>query len=95
MDMNSVQCNSVHSETTPSTSSSHSFCVTAGTRPIDQTVSLQGDMRRVVEVDGNGNKVVKWIGAQSFVKDMMPPSRRVLGFRTPHGYMNTSGRYIR
>jgi hypothetical protein len=52
-------------------------------------------MRRVVEIDANGSKIVKWIGAQSFVKDMMPQSRRVVGFRTPQGFMNTSGRYIR
>jgi hypothetical protein len=54
-----------------------------------------GEMRKVVEVDGNGNKIVKWIGQQSFVRDMMPPSRRVLGFRTPQGFMNTAGRFLR
>ena len=54
-----------------------------------------GEMRRVVEVDANGNKIIKWIGQQSFVRDMMIPGRRVLGFRTPQGFMNTSGRYVR
>ena len=54
-----------------------------------------GRMRRVEEVDQNGHKMVKWIGQQSFVRDMMIPGRRVLGFRTDQGFMNTSGRYIR
>jgi hypothetical protein len=54
-----------------------------------------GQMRRVEETDTNGSKMVKWIGQQCFVRDMMPPSRLVLGFRTPQGFLNTSGRYIR
>ena len=54
-----------------------------------------GEMRRVEEIDSNGSKMVKWIGQECFVRDMMPPSRRVLGFRTPQGFLNTSGRYIR
>jgi hypothetical protein len=54
----------------------------------------RGEMRRVEETDSNGSKMVKWIGQQCFVRDLMPPSRRVLGFRTPQGFMNTSGRYL-
>jgi hypothetical protein len=54
-----------------------------------------GEMRRVEEVDQNGLKTVKWIGQQSFVRDFAAPIRYVLGFRTPEGFMNTSGRYIR
>jgi hypothetical protein len=54
-----------------------------------------GQMRRVEAVDGNGYKEVRWIGQECFVRDMMVPGRRVLGFRTPEGFLNTSGRYIR
>lgn len=54
-----------------------------------------GQMRRVEEIDGNGNKIVKFIGRQSFVRDLMIPGRRVLGFRTDQGFMNTSGRFLR
>jgi hypothetical protein len=54
-----------------------------------------GQMRRVEETDSNGHKEVKWIGQQCFVRDMMPPSRLVLGFRTPQGFLNTSGRFLR
>ena len=44
------------------------------------TVPL-GQMRRVVEVDGNtGMKIVKWIGRESFVKDMTRAGRRVVSF---------------
>jgi hypothetical protein len=54
-----------------------------------------GELRRVEEVDANGNKSIKFIGQQCFVRDLVPPVRRVLGFRTPQGFMNTSGRYLR
>jgi hypothetical protein len=54
-----------------------------------------GEMRRVEETDTNGTKMVKWIGQECFVRDLMPPSRLVLGFRTPEGFLNTSGRYVR
>jgi hypothetical protein len=54
-----------------------------------------GQTRRVEEVDTNGHKSVRYIGQECFVKDMTPPVRRVVGFYTPHGVYNTSGRYIR
>ena len=59
------------------------------------TVPL-GQMRRVVEVDGNtGMKIVKWIGRESFVKDMTRPGRRVASFLTPYGHVDASGRALR
>jgi hypothetical protein len=54
-----------------------------------------GQMRRVEEVDQNGLKMVKWVGQQSFIEDFKSATRRVLGFWTPHGFMNTSGRFLR
>jgi hypothetical protein len=54
-----------------------------------------GEMRRIEEIDANGHKMLKWIGQQCFVRDLMIPGRRVLGFRTDQGFMNTSGRYLR
>ena len=35
-----------------------------------------GEMRRVEEVDGNGQKIVKWIGQRSLVHDFTIPGRR-------------------
>ena len=67
-------------------------CKAAATRPDSVP---PGEMRRVEEVDANGNKTVKFYGKECFVRDMMPPSRLVLGFRTPQGFMNTNGRYMR
>jgi len=54
-----------------------------------------GEMRRVVEVDSNGMKIVKWIGQESFVKDMGRPGRRVTSFRTSQGFVDGSGRPLR
>jgi hypothetical protein len=54
-----------------------------------------GEMRCVEKIDTNGLKIKEWIGQISFVRDMMPASRRVLGFRTPQGFMNTAGRFLR
>ena len=41
-----------------------------------------GEMRKVVEVDGNGMKIIKWIGQHSFVKDLGQPGR-LARIRTP------------
>jgi hypothetical protein len=34
-----------------------------------------GDMRKVVEIDGNGLKIVRWIGQRSFTDQFMQPGR--------------------
>jgi hypothetical protein len=39
------------------------------------------ELRRVEEVDGNGMKIVKWIGQRSFVHDFTREGRRVVSFR--------------
>jgi hypothetical protein len=71
----------------------YSACKDAASRADSVPV---GQMRRVEEVDANtGRKIVNWIGQQSFVRDFAAPVRYVVGFRTPQGFMNTSGRYIR
>jgi hypothetical protein len=54
-----------------------------------------GEMRRVEKIDGNGLKIVEWIGQRSFIEDFKQIPRRVLGFRTDQGFMNTSGRFLR
>ena len=51
-----------------------------------------GEFRRVVEIDQNGAKMVKWIGQQSFVREMGRPGRRVVSFM--HRYDST-GRAFR
>jgi hypothetical protein len=48
----------------------------------------RGELRRVVKVDGNGSKMVEWVGQESFVKQMGRPGRKVVSFM--HRY-NTSG----
>jgi hypothetical protein len=52
----------------------------------------QGQLRRFEDVDGNGLKVVSWVGRQSFVHDFTRPGRRVTSFRTSTGYVDARGR---
>ena len=54
-----------------------------------------GELRRVVETDGNGATMIKWIGQQSFVREMGRPGRRVLSFLTSAGFVDASGRALR
>jgi hypothetical protein len=54
-----------------------------------------GEYRKVVEIASDGMKMVKWIGQQSFVKDMGRPGRRVVSFQTPNGRVNASGIPVR
>jgi hypothetical protein len=54
-----------------------------------------GEFRKVVEIASDGMKIVKWIGQQSFVKDMGRSGRRVVSFLTPHGRVNASGIPVR
>jgi hypothetical protein len=61
----------------------------------DPTSVPPGEFRRVTELDGNGNRIVKFIGPQSFVKDMGRPGRRVVSFQTPNGRVNASGIPVR
>src|SRR5262245_57429881 len=55
-----------------------SACVTEANNP--QHVPL-GELRKVEELDEFGKlKTIKWIGQESFVKQMMRPGRRVKSF---------------
>jgi len=55
-----------------------------------------GQLRKVEELDEYGKlKTIKWIGQESFVKQMMRPGRRVVSFLTNHGYVDASGRGLR
>jgi hypothetical protein len=58
------------------------------------TVPL-GEIREVVMTDASGLKIRNFIGQESFVKQMMRPGRRVVSFRTDHGYVDASGRGLR
>ena len=55
----------------------------------------RGEIREIVRVDQNGLKVRHFIGQESFVRGMMRPGRRVVSFRTDHGYVDASGRGLR
>jgi hypothetical protein len=61
----------------------------------DATYVPPGQFRKVTEIAADGMKVVKWIGQQSFVKDMGRPGRRVVSFQTPNGRVNASGIPVR
>ena len=54
-----------------------------------------GDFRIVPEVDSNGMKMNRFVGPESFVKQMGRPGRRVVSFNTSNGPMDASGRFLR
>jgi hypothetical protein len=54
-----------------------------------------GQFRKVTEIASDGMKIVKWVGQESFVKDMGRPGRRVVSFQTPNGRVNASGIPVR
>src|SRR5215831_12232706 len=50
-----------------------------------------GELRKIEEYDEYGKvKTIRFIGQESFVKQMGRPGRRVVGFRTYDGFVNTS-----
>jgi len=56
----------------------------------------EGELRKVEELDDYGKlKTIKWIGQESFVRQMMRPGRRVVSFRTNNGFVDASGRGLR
>jgi hypothetical protein len=56
----------------------------------------KGEIREVHKIHPqSGHKMNVFIGQESFVKQMGRPGRRVVGFKTDQGYMNTSGRFLR
>jgi hypothetical protein len=55
-----------------------------------------GELRKIEEYDEYGKvKTIKFIGQESFVRQMMRPGRRVVSFRTSNGYVDASGRGLR
>jgi hypothetical protein len=71
----------------------HAACKQAGTR---NDSAPPGEMRMVTKVDPqNGRKFNEFLGTRSFIHDMKPLARRVVGFRLPDGLWNTAGRYVR
>src|SRR5262245_24707011 len=55
----------------------------------------RGEIREVVKIDANGQRVRHFIGQDHFTKFMMRPGRRVVSFRTDQGYVDASGRGLR
>ena len=51
----------------------------------NDSVPYDAPLRQVTEIDGNGMKIVKFIGQRSFVEDFKSPVRYVTSFTTPHG----------
>jgi hypothetical protein len=68
-------------------------CVVEANNPIHVPA---GELKKVERLDQYGQvKTIDWIGQDSFVKAMMRPGRRVVSFRTDHGYVDASGRGLR
>jgi hypothetical protein len=61
----------------------------------NDSVPYDAPLRRVEKIDGNGNKLVEWIGQRSFIHDFARPGRRVTSFLTPHGRVNAGGQPVR
>jgi hypothetical protein len=61
----------------------------------DASTVLPGQFREVVERDRNGHRMTRFIGPQSFVREMGRPGRRVVSFLTPFGRVNSSGMPVR
>ena len=56
----------------------------------------KGEIRELHKIHPqSGHKMNIFIGQESFVKQMGRPGRRVVGFKTDQGYMNTNGRFLR
>jgi hypothetical protein len=55
-----------------------------------------GELRKIEEMDEYGKlKVIRFVGQESFVKQMMRPGRRVVSFTTDRGRFDASGRPLR
>jgi hypothetical protein len=65
----------------------------AGERPDS---APPGQLREVEKINPqNGQRFVEFIGSRSFIHDLKAPFRYVLGFRTPQGFLNTTGQFRR
>jgi hypothetical protein len=51
--------------------------------------------RAIHERGPNGEYTIRYLGERSFVHDFKAPVRRVLGFRTEHGFVDTTGAMLR
>ena len=56
----------------------------------------RGEFRKIEELDETGAlRMIRFVGQESFVKQMMRPGRRVLSFTTDRGRFDASGRALR
>ena len=51
----------------------------------NDSVPYTSPLRQVTEIDGNGMKIVKFVGQRHFVNDFKSPVRYVTSFTTDHG----------
>jgi hypothetical protein len=55
-----------------------------------------GELKKIEELDETGAlRMIRFVGQESFVKQMMRPGRRVLSFTTDRGRFDASGRALR
>jgi hypothetical protein len=55
-----------------------------------------GELKKIQELDDTGAlRMIRFVGQESFVKQMMRPGRRVLSFTTDRGRFDASGRALR
>ena len=69
---------------------------TAKVEAFNPNTVTPGEFREITKVNpANGYKEHLFIVPRSFVFYMMRPGRRVISFRTDHGYVDASGRGLR
>ena len=55
-----------------------------------------GELKKIEELDETGAlRMIRFVGQESFVKQMMRPGRRVISFTTDRGRFDASGRALR
>jgi hypothetical protein len=68
--------------------------VTAASKRND-SVPATDPPREIHERNENGQHVIRFLGERSFIHDFKAPVRRLLGFKTEHGYVTSNGYTLR
>jgi hypothetical protein len=61
----------------------------------NDSIPYDAPLRQVTEIDGNGIKMVKFLGQRHFIEDFKSPVRKVFCFNTPQGAMTPGGQWMR
>ena len=70
--------------------------LTAVVAEANNPTHVPGELKKIEELDETGAlRMIRFVGQESFVKQMMRPGRRVLSFTTDRGHFDASGRALR